>query len=76
MDFNTLYYSWELVAGSGQTLSVEQRVALQTSLVILQKNYKFNRVLFWGKILGLKEDYFIAQGRGEDEMQDKKNLYR
>lgn len=76
MDFKTLYYSWELVAGSGQTLSVEQRVALQTSLVILQKNYKFNRVLFWGKILGLKDDYFIAQGRGEDEMQDKKDLYR
>ncbi|XP_036943086.1 radial spoke head protein 9 homolog [Acanthopagrus latus] len=75
MDFNTLYYSWELVAGSGQTLSLEQRVALQTSLVILQKNYKFSRVLFWGKILGIKEDYFIAQGRGEDEMQDKKNLY-
>ncbi|XP_059213174.1 radial spoke head protein 9 homolog [Centropristis striata] len=75
MDSNTLYYSLELVAGSGNTLTVEQRTALQTSLVILKKNYKFHRVLFWGKILGLKEDYFIAQGRGEDEMQDKKNLY-
>ncbi|XP_044025634.1 radial spoke head protein 9 homolog isoform X2 [Siniperca chuatsi] len=75
MDSNSLYYSLELVAGSGHTLNVEQRAALQTSLVILKKNYKFHRVLFWGKILGLKEDYFIAQGRGEDEMQDKKNLY-
>ncbi len=76
MDSNSLYYSLELVAGSGHTLNVEQRAALQTSLVILKKNYKFHRVLFWGKILGLKEDYFIAQGRGEDEMKDKKNLYR
>ncbi|XP_073349582.1 radial spoke head protein 9 homolog [Pagrus major] len=75
MDSNSLYYSLELVAGSGQTLNVEQRAALQTSLVILKKNYKFSRVLFWGKILGLNEDYFIAQGRGEDEMQDKKYLY-
>ncbi|XP_029281631.1 radial spoke head protein 9 homolog isoform X2 [Cottoperca gobio] len=75
MDSNSLYYSLELVAGSGSTLNVEQRTALQTSLVILKKNYKFRRVLFWGKILGLKEDYFIAQGRGEDEMQDKKTLY-
>ncbi|XP_039980640.1 radial spoke head protein 9 homolog [Xiphias gladius] len=75
MDSNSLYYSLELVAGSGHTLSVEQRTALQTSLTILKKNYKFHRVLFWGKILGLKEDYFIAQGRGEDEMKDKKNLY-
>lgn len=76
MDSNTLFYSLELVAGSGQTLNVEQRAALQTSLVILRKNYKFHRVMFWGKILGLRDDYFIAQGRGEDEMQDKKNLYR
>ncbi|XP_070844068.1 radial spoke head protein 9 homolog [Chaetodon trifascialis] len=75
MDSNSLYYSLELVAGNGHTLSVEQRTALQTSLVILKKNYKFHRVLFWGKILGLKQDYFIAQGRGEDEMQDRKNLY-
>ncbi|XP_047430214.1 radial spoke head protein 9 homolog [Mugil cephalus] len=75
MDSNSLYYSFELVAGSGLTLNVEQRAALQTSLVIMKKNYKFHRVLFWGKILGLKEDYFIAQGRGEDEMKDRKNLY-
>lgn len=76
MNADTLYYSLELVSGSGYTLNVEQRAALQTSLTILKKNYKFNRVLFWGKILGLKEDYFIAQGRGVDEIQDKKNLYR
>ncbi|XP_034383999.1 radial spoke head protein 9 homolog [Cyclopterus lumpus] len=75
MDSNSLYYSLELVAGTGSTLSVEHRAALQTSLVMLKKNYKFHRVLFWGKILGLKSDYFIAQGRGEDEMQDKKTLY-
>ncbi|XP_041661988.1 radial spoke head protein 9 homolog [Cheilinus undulatus] len=75
MNSNSLLYSLDLVAGSGHTLNVEQRTALQTSLTILRKNYKFNRVLFWGKILGIKEDYFIAQGRGEDEMKDKKNLY-
>ncbi|KAF3702751.1 Radial spoke head protein 9 -like protein [Channa argus] len=75
MDADSLYYSVELVAGSGHILNVEQRTALQISLVIMKKNYKFNRVLFWGKILGLKRDYFIAQGRGEDELQDRKNLY-
>ncbi|XP_028295775.1 radial spoke head protein 9 homolog [Gouania willdenowi] len=75
MDANTLYCSLELVAGSGHTLNSEQRAALQTSLVILRKNYKFKRVLFWGKIMGLKEDYFIAQGRGEDELKDRTSLY-
>ncbi|KAM7395563.1 hypothetical protein PAMA_007028 [Pampus argenteus] len=75
MDSNSLYYSLDLVAGNSCTLNVEQRTALQTSLVLLKKNYKFHRVLFWGKILGLNEDYFISQGRGEDDMKDKKNLY-
>ncbi|KAM9840761.1 radial spoke head protein 9 homolog [Aulostomus maculatus] len=75
MDSDWLNYSLDLVSGNGCTLSVEQRVVLQTSLVILKKNYNFHRVLLWGKIVGLKEDYFIAQGRGEDEMKDKKNLY-
>lgn len=73
---STLYSYMELVAGNGCILSVEQRTALQTSLVGLKKNYKFRRVLFWGRILGLEHDYFIAQGRRENEMRDKKNLYR
>ncbi|KAJ0026948.1 hypothetical protein NQD34_017948 [Periophthalmus magnuspinnatus] len=75
MDSNSLLYAMELVAGSGHTLTVEEKTVLCTSLVILKKNFKFNRVLFWGKILGFKNDYFIAQGRGEDEMQDQKYLY-
>ncbi|XP_029532431.1 radial spoke head protein 9 homolog isoform X4 [Oncorhynchus nerka] len=75
MDSSTLYYSLDLVSGSGLTLSSEQKAALQTSLVILKRNNKFNRVLFWGKILGIKGDYFIAQGVSEDEMTDKKSLY-
>lgn len=76
MDSASLYYSLDLVSGAGLTLSSEQRTALQTSLVIVQKNYRFKRVLFWGKILGIKHDYFIAQGVTDDEMKDKKALYR
>ncbi|KAG9333888.1 hypothetical protein JZ751_009407 [Albula glossodonta] len=75
MDSNTLSYSLELVSGNGLTLNCEQKAALQTSLMILKRNYRFSRVLFWGKILGIKDDYFIAQGVTEDEMKDKKSLY-
>ncbi|XP_051792619.1 radial spoke head protein 9 homolog [Acanthochromis polyacanthus] len=75
MDSDSLFFSLELVTGSGNSLSLEQKAALQTSLVILKKNYKFQRVLFWGKILGLRQDYFIAQGRGQDELRDRKYLY-
>ncbi|XP_060759569.1 radial spoke head protein 9 homolog isoform X2 [Neoarius graeffei] len=75
MDSSTLLYSLDLVCGNGLTLSTEQRAALHTSLLLLKRNYKFNRVLFWGKILGIKNDYFIAQGVGEDELRDRKYLY-
>ncbi|XP_056150747.1 radial spoke head protein 9 homolog isoform X2 [Lampris incognitus] len=75
MDSNSLCCSLDLVAGSGYTLSVEHRAALQTSFAILKKNYKFNRVLFWGKLLGLNGDYFIAQGNEGDEMKNKKTFY-
>ncbi|MEQ2183928.1 hypothetical protein GOODEAATRI_002931 [Goodea atripinnis] len=72
MDSNSLYYSLDLVASSGRVLTVEQRTALHTSLLILKKNYKFQRVMFWGKILGIKRDYFIAQGRGLSESEARK----
>ncbi|KAM8831596.1 radial spoke head protein 9 homolog [Spinachia spinachia] len=75
MDSRWLLCSLDLVAGNGCTVSLEHRAALQTSMVLLKKNYKFHRVLLWGKVLGLNKDYFIAQGRGDDELVDKKNLY-
>ncbi|MBN3306071.1 radial spoke head protein 9 homolog [Amia ocellicauda] len=75
MDSQTLHYALDLVSGSGLTLSPEQRAALQSSLVIMRANYRFHRVLFWGKILCTKQDYFIAQGLTEDELGEKKTLY-
>lgn len=76
MDLNTAFSSLDLICGAGQTLSTEHRTALQNSLVILRKNYKFSRVLLWGKIFGIRNDYFIAQGIGDDELKDKIYLYR
>ena len=76
MDSEGLHLNIEYLSGSGVVLSPEQKAALQTSLVIMKTNYKFEKVKLWGKILGLKEDYFIAQGSGKDEMKDTKYLYR
>ena len=76
MDSQDLHLSIDYVGSSGVILSLEQKAALQTSLCILQNNQKFSRVYFWGKILGVKDDYFIAQGIGEDELGVKKTLYR
>lgn len=75
MDARDLHLSIDYVGGCGIILSPEQKAALQTSLTILQSNQKFARVYFWGKILGVKDDYFIAQGVGQDEFSERRTLY-
>ena len=34
-------------------------------LPLLQKNYKFTKVFFWGKLTGTASDYYIAMGTEE-----------
>lgn len=76
MDAEGLHMAVDYVGSSGVILSTEQKAALQSSLVILKSNYKFRGVKLWGKILGVKSDYFIVQGVGKDELKDRKTLYR
>ena len=76
MEAEGLHLNIDYVGSSGVILSTEQKAAFQSSLVILKNNYKFKRVLFWGKILGVKDDYFIVEGIGKDELRDRQILYR
>lgn len=76
MESNGLHLCVDYVGSSGVILSIEQKTALQASLVILQNENKFSRVYFWGKILGIRDSYFIAQGVGRDEMVDRTTYYR
>lgn len=75
MDSQDLRLTVEYVTTSGIVLSAEQKAALESSLVILKSNHKFDKVYFWGKIIGVKDDYFIAQGVHSNEFEDRKNLY-
>ena len=76
MDSDGLHLCIDHVGSSGIILSNEAKAALQTSLVILQNESKFNRVYFWGKILGIKDDYYLAQGVYKDEFAGRKTFYR
>jgi radial spoke head protein 9 len=66
----------DLLAYSGIVFSPEQRASLQTSLILLKDQYKFKTIHFWGKILGVNDDYFIIQGRQKNELKDRQFLYR
>ncbi|XP_023575326.1 radial spoke head protein 9 homolog isoform X2 [Octodon degus] len=75
MDSESLLLSLELAAGTGQGLSPDRRTALLTSLLLVKRDYRYERVLFWGRILGIVADYYIAQGLGEDQLAPRKTLY-
>ncbi|XP_059099927.1 radial spoke head protein 9 homolog [Peromyscus eremicus] len=75
MDADSLLLSLELASGSGQGLSPDRRASLLTSLLLVKRDYRFARVLFWGRILGLVADYYIAQGLSEDQLAPRKTLY-
>lgn len=75
IDANQLVLDIEHLALSGIVLSIEHRASLQTSLSIAREQYKFDRIYLWGKILGTKEDYFIAVGTGTNEIKQRTFLY-
>ncbi|ELR53235.1 Radial spoke head protein 9-like protein, partial [Bos mutus] len=75
MDAESLLLALELASGSGQGLSPDRRASLLTSLMLVKRDYRFDRVLFWGRILGLVADYYIAQGVSEDQLAPRKTLY-
>ena len=76
MESEGLHLNIDYVGTSGVILSPEQKAALQTSLVILQNENRFHKVYFWGKIVGTKDDYFIAQGAEKDEFKGRRTFYR
>lgn len=68
------HLQYGVVAGSGVVLSLPHSTGLQSSLPLLQKNYKFSRVFFWGKLIGLAGEYLIAMGI-EESYATKKFFY-
>ena len=47
------HLQYGVVSGSGVVLALPHSAGLQSSLPLLQKNYKFTKVFFWGKLTGL-----------------------
>ncbi|XP_072189164.1 radial spoke head protein 9 homolog isoform X2 [Excalfactoria chinensis] len=65
----------QLVASGDTGLSLEKRAALGSSLLLLKRDYRFERVWFWGCIQGVSGTYYIAQGLGPDLAAPRSRLY-
>lgn len=53
----------------------KNRMKLEISLLKISETEKFDQILFWGKVQGLKLDYYIAVGlqfKGKFEFPNKK----
>ncbi|XP_068088720.1 radial spoke head protein 9 homolog [Hyperolius riggenbachi] len=76
MDADGLLAALEMVSGSGLGLTPEQSAALRTSLLLLQRNMKLQKIQYWGKILGTRGDYFLCRGNpGEEELRGVQTFY-
>ncbi|NXV64602.1 radial spoke head protein 9 homolog [Molothrus aeneus] len=75
MEALSLPAALSLVAGGGAGLSPELRAALGASLPLLERDYRFERVWFWGCIQGVRGAYYIAQGLGPDRAAPRSRLY-
>ncbi|KAL1139401.1 hypothetical protein AAG570_006385 [Ranatra chinensis] len=71
MDISQLPRSLQVLVHSGITLSTEMCSILKASLTILQKENRFKRTYFWGQILGIDADYYIAYGYENDILQER-----
>jgi radial spoke head protein 9 len=45
---------------NGICISIEERIKLETLLDQLKSEIKCDEMLFWGKIIGVEKDYYIA----------------
>ncbi|XP_074024334.1 radial spoke head protein 9 homolog isoform X2 [Numenius arquata] len=75
MEASSLPAALELVSGGGVGLSPEKRAVLWSSLLLLQRDYRFERVWFWGCIQGVRGAYYIAEGLGPDRAAPRSRLY-
>lgn len=51
-----------LLCDSGFTLSIEEKAALQISMLERKNAEGFNKLYFWGKVMGKDSDYLICYG--------------
>ena len=62
------HIQYGVVSGAGVVLPPPHSAGMQSSLPLLKKNYKFNKIFFWGKIMGVKEEA-EPTGEGRSDVQ-------
>ena len=60
MEIENLDSQLKYINANGVTLSVDERLNLSLALQKLQLDFNFEELLFWGKVSGVVNDYYVA----------------
>jgi hypothetical protein len=63
----------------GQTLSTEEVISLQSSVLKLAHEYRYEKYSFWGRVEGTASNYYIIEGanfKGVGNFPIKKYFWR
>jgi radial spoke head protein 9 len=60
---------------AGFTLNIEESTALKASLIVKKQEEKLDQIALWGKLLGVHQDYFIAQSYSDEDYFKRKYFY-
>jgi len=55
---------------NGVTLNLDERMQLEMALMTLQEKNDCEELVFWGKVTGMKNDYYIAMGLRYTDMYE------
>lgn len=75
MNISNFKETLNYISYCGISLSFHEATAIESSLVILKSNNKFSETFFWGRINGVKNDYYIAYGYNKNCLSKRKYFY-
>lgn len=75
MNISNFKENLNYISYCGISLSPEEATYLENSLIILKSDNKFKETFFWGRINGIRNDYFIAFGYHKNCLTGSKFFY-
>lgn len=75
MNLESVVGTVETLGYFGHVISTEEAMLLHNSLLILQNENHFRNTFFWGRILGVEKDYYIAFGYVSDVLKGRVYYY-
>lgn len=75
MDLFDLEQGMKAVACGGNLLNCQEITGLQAGLTMLRCKEKFTGIYLWGKILGLKADYYVAYGMKDPDFEFPQKVF-